>query len=742
MPRTYINTEEVKSSNPSEFSNLKEQLNNLSQLKQTITGMDENTAANAQLISDIQLNLSNYNFDNMIARIEEVEKINIKIPTVSQSTEKVITYNEDIIKTYTVNFTVKDANLTEYNATLNAVNENDYTVESWNIYQSIINDNIVTVDSTEEEVTSAISIISEAQNDLVFKDLETLNTTIENANSAKTDVEISTDGTDVLVGTDWVTQEVNDTLDQAIAMASTEKETNQEILDAITMLNNAIDIYNAEKKSGTFVPDETAPVITSSDETVDISNLSEWTETVSATDDNDGDITSDIVKTYYESDGITPLDNLASAKEYIGDATNNTSFVIKYNVTDAAGNEAIEKVVTITVEPAVINVTGVTLDNPTLTLVEGEATGKITETIFPSDATDKTVTWTSSDETVATVVDGVVTPLLVGTTTITVTTTDGGFTATSEVTVEAALNSNSNVLSFNQELSNETVLNDLTIDDVTIDNFDPNTFEYNVALESGTNTIPQINGTPSDKVTDMTITQAENLPGTAIIVITTKDETIESEEVTGDLNYRIEYGYDVNQNKISEKYFQEGIEIASKTFTYSNGKLSSVSSVNADKFQLVHNDNITDNLRDKIATLEELNISDRLDSLESRMLLENEFETFTDILKSYEERMQTLEQFLINNIEEIYDVATINEKISLLESKVFEGGYVTDEFNYTGENSDYTLSRIINDTDRVRVELDGIELSEGIDNDYSIDENILTIFTKAIRDSKITVEIY
>jgi len=45
------------------------------------------------------------------------------------------------------------------------------------------------------------------------------------------------------------------------------------------------------------------------------------------------------------------------------------------------------------------------------------------------------VTWTSSDETVATVADGVVTALAAGTATITVTTTDGAKTATCTVTV-------------------------------------------------------------------------------------------------------------------------------------------------------------------------------------------------------------------------------------------------------------------------------------------------------------------
>jgi len=72
-----------------------------------------------------------------------------------------------------------------------------------------------------------------------------------------------------------------------------------------------------------------------------------------------------------------------------------------------------------------------------LTIAPGE-TATITPTVLPADATDKSVSWSSTDETVATVSDaGVVTAVAVGTTTITATTTDGGKTATCAVTVEA-----------------------------------------------------------------------------------------------------------------------------------------------------------------------------------------------------------------------------------------------------------------------------------------------------------------
>lgn len=82
-----------------------------------------------------------------------------------------------------------------------------------------------------------------------------------------------------------------------------------------------------------------------------------------------------------------------------------------------------------------IVVTGVTLDQETMTLTVGDTTGTLKATIEPDDATNQDITWSSSDDSVATVADGVVTPVTAGTATITVTTEDGSKEATCTVTV-------------------------------------------------------------------------------------------------------------------------------------------------------------------------------------------------------------------------------------------------------------------------------------------------------------------
>ena len=84
-----------------------------------------------------------------------------------------------------------------------------------------------------------------------------------------------------------------------------------------------------------------------------------------------------------------------------------------------------------------VAVTGVSLNASSGELtVNGQTT--LTATVEPSNATNKTVTWTSSAPTVASVSNGVVTALAPGSAKITVKTADGGFTAEYALTVKVA----------------------------------------------------------------------------------------------------------------------------------------------------------------------------------------------------------------------------------------------------------------------------------------------------------------
>ena len=105
----------------------------------------------------------------------------------------------------------------------------------------------------------------------------------------------------------------------------------------------------------------------------------------------------------------------------------------------------------------IIPTTGITLDQTSGTLTEGD-TVTLTATVSPSNASNKAVTWETSNSAVATVVDGVVTALRAGTATITAKTADG-FSATYTLTVEAEAVNYTNLVPTAQEVDSAAPYN-------------------------------------------------------------------------------------------------------------------------------------------------------------------------------------------------------------------------------------------------------------------------------------------
>ena len=167
-------------------------------------------------------------------------------------------------------------------------------------------------------------------------------------------------------------------------------------------------------------------------------------------------------KTYYRDDGETitayPISDVIAIDTNLdsfsvngnpisisdADETKSVSFsapyeescTYKFIATDKAGNVT-EKTVNLYYNDKVVSVTGVSLNESSITLdVGGSKT--LAATVTPENATNKKVRWTSDNETVATVSeDGVVTAVAGGTAVITATTHDGLFTASCTVTVNA-----------------------------------------------------------------------------------------------------------------------------------------------------------------------------------------------------------------------------------------------------------------------------------------------------------------
>lgn len=112
---------------------------------------------------------------------------------------------------------------------------------------------------------------------------------------------------------------------------------------------------------------------------------------------------------------------------------------VTVQIADYAGNESVVRTATAggTTGGTTVDVTAVTLNKSTLILTIGTHTAEtLVATVAPSDATDKAVTWISSDPDVATVnSNGRVVAQSAGTCTIIVITDDGDFEASCAVTV-------------------------------------------------------------------------------------------------------------------------------------------------------------------------------------------------------------------------------------------------------------------------------------------------------------------
>ena len=89
-------------------------------------------------------------------------------------------------------------------------------------------------------------------------------------------------------------------------------------------------------------------------------------------------------------------------------------------------------------------VTGIAIDRGTVTLPEIDSICALNADIFPENASDKRIIWTSDNENVAVVTDGVVEAVGEGTALITAQTADGGHTSQCKVTVQSSDNTITN----------------------------------------------------------------------------------------------------------------------------------------------------------------------------------------------------------------------------------------------------------------------------------------------------------
>lgn len=190
--------------------------------------------------------------------------------------------------------------------------------------------------------------------------------------------------------------------------------------------NGRIIVDNGGKLEGTIEGNQPPKITTTSLSEGTVNQL--YTATLQATGNG---------ITWSLDSGSTLPNGLKLEKDTIsGTPTAADTYTFTVTATNDSGSDS--KEYTLNIKSATVPVTGVTLNQAELSLYTGESK-TLTATVQPDSATNKNVTWESSNKSVATVdANGLVTAVSAGTATITVTTEDGNKTATCAVTVAAA----------------------------------------------------------------------------------------------------------------------------------------------------------------------------------------------------------------------------------------------------------------------------------------------------------------
>ena len=146
------------------------------------------------------------------------------------------------------------------------------------------------------------------------------------------------------------------------------------------------------------------------------------------------DGTANLTATVSPSNATDKTVTWSSSNEAVATVNNGTVTAVAVglaNISAKAGGKMATCSVTVTAKE--IPVTGIALE-PTSVTIEAGQTAVLTATVSPADATNATVTWSSSNESVATVDNGTVTAVAAGSATITATAGDKSATCTVTVT--------------------------------------------------------------------------------------------------------------------------------------------------------------------------------------------------------------------------------------------------------------------------------------------------------------------
>jgi len=438
--------------------------------------------------------------------------------TLNKSTLSLLIDNSEMLTS-----TISPANASNQKVTWTSSNENVATVENGIVNAISLGETVITVTSEDGEKTASCTVtvqpikvesitLNKSTADLFIGESETLIFTINPAKSTNQNVSWSSSNENVATVENGVVTAVN--IGDAVITVTTE-DGNKTASCTITVLPIKVESVNLNKSTIDLIVGESETLIFAISPTKATNQNVSWSSS---------------------NESVATVENGVVTAVSVGKAT--------ISVITEDGNKTAS--CTVNVEPRIIPVISISLNKSIISLLIGNSE-TLTYTISPTEASNQKVNWSSNNEDVVTVENGVIKAINVGEAIITITTEDGNKTASCAVLVlpveveSIALNKSEIELFVGES------------EQLTYSIAPANATNQNVTWHSGNETVIRV-----DENGLITAIAA----GTSTITVMTEDKNLFSQcevTVTRIVEYNVEYFFNIDPG------FGKGVGIASET---------------------------------------------------------------------------------------------------------------------------------------------------------------------------------
>ncbi len=324
----------------------------------------------------------------------------------------------DVGESVTLNYVIAPTNATNKNVTWSSTDESVITVSN-GVVRAVGYGTANVIVTTEDGGRTGSCIVTVAAP----------TTPVTGVELNKSTMTLSVGSSDSLIATVLP----SDASNKAVNWSSSNKKVATVVDGTVTALSEGDAVIIVTTVDGGYAAMCTLKVEKAPDVPVAVTGISLNKTSMALNSGSSETLTATILPTNATNKGINwASSNPAAATVTNGVVTGVADGTAVITATTVDGGKMANCVVTVTT--TAVPVTGINLSKCSISVDVGKST-TLTASVQPSNATNKNVTWKSSDESVATVVNGVVKGVSAGSAIITATAVDGGSSASCSVSV-------------------------------------------------------------------------------------------------------------------------------------------------------------------------------------------------------------------------------------------------------------------------------------------------------------------